>query len=265
MGSLAAGGAATLGTGAFQVTGTRVQRDLSAQISGSASANIGIDPNTGNDFVNSPADKASTFGIDFTADNGADGLNLDGVTEIRPAFTLTNNFSQPVFTEIVNPLRNNNIKNASQNKAGDNVSDDAPAGLDVQFFAATDGVFSAGSAGSKNQGDVALIDRAVAPAATDFQDPKDPSTIQLNLQEDTPNGGDIDYLRVSDGDTGYARLTPGESIDVLVRAIVVDKYLSTNDVGTQLNGEFTIRAMNNEVGMIRTDEVALDTKPISEP
>ncbi|RCU47830.1 hypothetical protein DU504_11305 [Haloplanus salinus] len=159
----------------------------------------------------------------------------------------------------------NNVTNASANKAGDNASDDAPAGLDVQFFAATDGVFSAGSAGSKNQGDVALIDRAVAPAATDFQDPKDPSTIQLNLQEDTPNGGDIDYLRVSDGDTGYARLTPGESIDVLVRAIVVDRYLSTNDVGTQLNGGFTIRAMNNEVGMIRTDEVALDTKPISEP
>jgi hypothetical protein len=274
IGSVAAGGAAAMGTGAFDVTGTRQQRGLTAQVEGGASANLGITPNTDNDFVNDGG-SGDALDIDFTADNGGAGLNINGVTEVRPAFTLTNNFDQPFYVEVYNPLRNNDIADSQTNDATESQGSgsgsggsynrvEVPPGLDVQFVAASDGVFSSGSGGSKNEGDVALVDRAAAPAAYDFQDPEDPSTMQVDLSSSTPEGGKVDYIGFdADDDAGYLRLGSGASVDVVVRAIVNERFFPStkapDTLDNKLTSEFTIRAYNDADAMIATDDAVLGT------
>jgi hypothetical protein len=269
LGSTAAGGVAMMGTGAFSSTGTKQQRGLTAQVEGGASANLGISANTSNDFV-SDGGRADALAVDFTADGSGQGLNINGVTEVRPAFTLTNNFSQDFYVEVYNPLRNNDIANTQINNAtesqgaGSNSGNssnrvEVPPGLDVQFIGATDNALDNGG----TEGDVALIDRSDGPAAYDFQDPEDPSTFQVDLDKQVPSGGRIDYLSFGDEDSGYVKLTPGQSIDVVARAVVNERFLPNKNPSTldnKLTSEFTIRAYNNESAMIFTDEVALDSK-----
>jgi len=265
LGALTSGSAAAVGTGAFQATGTRQQGGLNAQVEGGANANLGINPNTSNDFV-SGSGRSDELSIDFTAENGG-GLNINGVTEVRPAFSLTNNFSEPFFVEIYNPLRNPDISSSEENRAttsqgsgsnsgGSNNRVEVPAGLDVQFIGATDGVLTNGSP----EGDVALIDRADGPSSYDFQDPEDPSTIQVNIDESTPAGGQIDYLSFGDDDSGYLKLGAGEAVNILVRAVVNSRFLPTTDpsaLDNRLDSEFTIRAYNNADAMVATDDAVL--------
>jgi hypothetical protein len=270
MGSLAAGGAAALGTGAFDVTGTRQQRGLTAKVQGGASANLGIVPNTKSDFV-TDGGRGDALDIKFNTSRSK-GLNINGVTEVRPAFTLTNNFDSDFFVEIYNPLRNNDIagsqindatesQGSGSNSGGSNNRVEVPPGLDVQFVGASDGVLTDGG----NEGDIALIDRADAPAAYDFQDPEDPATMQVDLGSSTPEGGKIDYIGFdADNDAGYLALGPGESVNVIVRAIVNERFFpsskSPDTLDNRLNSEFTIRAYNSAEAMIATDDAVLGSQ-----
>jgi len=107
MGSIAAGGAATIGTGAF----TSVQADRSVQVAvaddDEAFLSIeGNDTNNGNQYVTSDG-TSGTLTLDFTnTDNeaftsgGGSGLNDNAETIIRDLFTITNKGTQRVLVRI---------------------------------------------------------------------------------------------------------------------------------------------------------------------
>jgi hypothetical protein len=254
VGALAAGSAAAMGTGA--VTNTRAQRAFSAEVSGDATANLAIDPNTTSDLVSA----SDTVSIDFEGDqNSEGGLNQNAVTGVRPAFTLQNNFSTDIYVEINNPLRNEDISSQQVNNlaaaTGGGNSVTVPAGLDVQFLAASEDVVDGtGDAGAK----VDLIDRSAAPKSNsgpdggnDFGEQVDPDSIKTDL--DTLRAGG-NRARFDDSDAGYVKIGAGNQADVIVRALV-NGYDGT--LGEELtSAPFIIRAFTESSEMATDDEVA---------
>jgi hypothetical protein len=102
MGSLAAGGAATIGTGAF--TNVSANRDMEIGITGDASSLLSITPAekpngdlhaNADDYVVIEAD--GTVSLDFTgSENGGSGLNKDATTIIDALLDFTNQGTQPI-------------------------------------------------------------------------------------------------------------------------------------------------------------------------
>jgi len=97
MGSLAAGSAAAMGTGAVsQVT---ADRDVNLRIAEDSNAYLGFSPGSNaNDFVNEASD--GTLTVDFT--DGVDGANGDGInnradTTLEGAFKITNNSDRTLY------------------------------------------------------------------------------------------------------------------------------------------------------------------------
>ena len=97
-GSLAAGGAAALGSGAF--TSVEADRDVTVEVTGDASALLGITPA---DTPNGDAyadDSGGTVSIDLTTTDGVagapEGVNERAFTLVDNILTLTNQGSQDV-------------------------------------------------------------------------------------------------------------------------------------------------------------------------
>lgn len=255
LGALATGAAAAVGTGA--VTSTRLQREFSASVAGGASANLGISPNSSSDFVTN----TSPVAVDFSGDqNSQGGLNQNAVTEVRPAFTLQNNFSNDLYVEINNPLKNGDISDSQTNNlsASTNGSNSVtvPAGLDVQFIATTSAVTNGNGS---NSSQVDLIDRSAAPASSsgpdggnDFQEQVSPGSIKTDLDQ---FGGGGNRVPFGNGDAGYIKLRPGNQVDVIARALV-NGY--TGGLGSDLtSAPFIIRGFTDDSNMVLDEEAAV--------
>ena len=85
LGSLAAGGAAAMGTGAISVT--NFDRALDAEVVGDASAYLGLDASISEYASQTGKELALEFGSNS---EGGDGLNKDSDTEFRNVFKVVN-------------------------------------------------------------------------------------------------------------------------------------------------------------------------------
>ena len=228
MGSMAAGGAAAVGTGAVDTIST--DRDLAVDVAGDASAYLGLDPGD-SQFVKVD-DNENVIGLDFASDaNGGSGVNNEGSTEARPAFTLENNSDEELYALVSNPLMNNDITSSTTNNTGYAGDITVPAGLDVQFAAST-------TVPQFANDEVGLIDRASAPQSSDnFGAPSDPRTIARD------SGQYANYNFIEVDDTGYIRIPSGESVPITVRA-VTDGFDVQND-SVPGNARFVVNATSS--------------------
>ena len=248
MGSMAAGGAAAIGTGAVETIST--DRELSVDVAGDGAAFLGLDPNPDSQFVVTDSNQ-NIIGLDLSgaAASGA-GVNNEGSTEVRPAFTLENNSSRELYVGILNTLRNNDISSSQTNTDGFSRGSGTtvPAGLDVQFAAST-------TAPGFNSGEVGLIGRDSTPAGGDnFGTPSDPSTFALQAGASFP----YNFLEIED--TGYVRIPSGESVPITMRA-VTDNFDVVND--SVPDTRFLVNATTSEssIGLSNniTSEINLDS------
>ncbi|WP_141212089.1 hypothetical protein [Halorubrum ezzemoulense] len=247
-GSVAAGGAAAIGTGAVETIST--DRDFAVDVAGDGQAFLGLDPNPDSQFVVTDSNQ-NIISLDLSgaAASGA-GVNNEGSTEIRPAFTLQNNSSRELYVGILNTLRNNDISSSQTNTDGfsGGSGTTVPAGLDVQFAAST-------TAPDFNTNEVGLIGRDSAPATGDnFGTPSDPSTFALKPGVSFP----YNFLQIDD--TGYIRIPSGKTVPVTVRA-VTDNFDVVND--SVPDTRFIVNATTSEsavgLGDNITSEINLDS------
>jgi len=94
MGSLAAAGAAGIGTGAF--TSVQANRALTVETADDADALLGLeacDTPNGNEYVD---ESGNALSIDISTADG-DGVNDDAYTVVRNLFKVTNNGTQKVY------------------------------------------------------------------------------------------------------------------------------------------------------------------------
>jgi hypothetical protein len=230
MGSLAAGGAAALGTGAVETIST--DRGLSVDVAGDASAYLGIQPNDQSQFVQ-VGNNSKLVSLDFATNSGnnGQGVNNEGSTEARPAFTLRNQGNRDMYVAILNPLRNNNIKKGETNNTGFAGNVNVPAGIDFQFAAST-------KVPRYPNDEVGLIDRNGAPqSSNNFGAPSDPRTISRRA------GASSSYNVVDLNDTGYIEIPTGKSVPITTR-VVTDGFDVKNDAVP--NTRFIVNATTDE-------------------
>ncbi|WP_229121282.1 hypothetical protein [Halapricum desulfuricans] len=115
MGSLAAGGAAAIGSGAF--TSVSADRGMAVQVADDAEAFLAIEPQdtpNGNEYADVGSD--GTVSLDFTNTNetqegdyseAGQGLNKDATTIIRDVLKVTNLGTQPVVVSVSVPSEPN--------------------------------------------------------------------------------------------------------------------------------------------------------------
>ena len=105
MGSLAAGGAATIGTGAF--TSVQAERDITVETADDASAYLGMEPYDGPNGEYASTD-SGLVSLDFTStstDDGTEvasdtGLNDQAKINIENVLQITNNGTQDVYVTV---------------------------------------------------------------------------------------------------------------------------------------------------------------------
>ena len=104
LGSLAAGGAAAMGTGAF--TSIQGDRSVKIDVSGDAGAFLRLEGNdtpNGNEYVVDDGTGGSTLSLDFSSTSqGGTGLNQNADTIIRDLFTIENQGPEKVFIGVTN-------------------------------------------------------------------------------------------------------------------------------------------------------------------
>jgi hypothetical protein len=219
-GSLAAGGAAAIGTGA--VDSTRANRDISVDVVGDKNAYLSLDPDVAStsEFVNVSGGEIS---FNFSGNGSASGVNQDAVTAARPALRLSNLYDQEMFVEVWNPFRNSDMTSSANNTRAGGTSVDIPAGLDVQFIAV-----SSGTANDLDQNPdaVALIDRdgAIPTGAGEnsFDLPSNAYIISDPAEEKDHSGTAVQFTDGSgnkNDNTGYISLSSGETVDIIVRVV----------------------------------------------
>jgi len=102
MGSIAAGGAATIGTGAF--TSVTAERTVNVQVAGDASAYLGLDAVDGSPNSDYVVEDNGEVSFDFSNEDGdssgggtvdGDGFNPDATTRIDDLLHVTNQGTQP--------------------------------------------------------------------------------------------------------------------------------------------------------------------------
>jgi hypothetical protein len=100
MGSLAAGSAATLGTGAF--TSVQAERDITISTANDSGAYLGISPNSGPNGQYAST-SGGTVSLDFTSTDAASdtGLNDNAKINIENVLKITNNGTQPVYVTVL--------------------------------------------------------------------------------------------------------------------------------------------------------------------
>ncbi|OYR83469.1 hypothetical protein DJ72_07275 [Halorubrum distributum] len=251
VGSIAAGGAAAIGTGAVDTI--QAERGMAVDVAGDGAAYLGIIPNTDSEFVKTTNTNGQVR-LDFASDhNGGKGVNTDGVTAARPAYTLKNQTTETLYVEVNNPLRNPEYTSSATNNTFASDGDiEVPAGVDVQFVAATADFVDPQSSG----GSVALIDRDTPPNynGSNFDDPS--GNVQARTKI-TPNYSSNYNTLADDSKTGHIELGPGESIDVIVR-IIVNSELFTLDGPDKaeniFSGQFLAVEAYSEQGPTTLDE-----------
>jgi hypothetical protein len=111
LGSLAAGGAAVIGTGAF--TSVSANRGVAVNVADDSDALLSITKDTRGGSVTANANEyvdtsGQTVSLDITeTDSGADGINDDATTVIDDLLTVTNQGTQDVFIGYTHPASPN--------------------------------------------------------------------------------------------------------------------------------------------------------------
>jgi hypothetical protein len=232
-GSVAAGSAAILGTGATD--SVQANRDVQLDVAGDSDAILKVDAKESN-FVDVD-DATGVVSFDFSGD-GSDhsGVNNDAVTAARPALTLKNQGDQTLYTEIWNPFRNGDIDSQQKNTRGTSQVT-MPAGLDFQFIAVPTGKAN-GFRGS-GPAEAALIDRDDGPETPDNFNPSAgsfgdvPSNVYIIGDPSKQNNFAGAAAQLSkDGRQGHIPLDPGESVDVIARLVADGVDLSSTQIPT---------------------------------
>lgn len=208
LGALASGSAAAVGTGAL--TTTRAERGFRVDTAGDADAYVGLDGNVSSPFV---SQSGGTLSLNFATDTakGGEGVNM-GVTEVRPAFTLSNQSEETLYTQIENPLSNNDITTGTDANDPSEVTVDIPAGIDFQFIAVP-----TGDANNISVGEIALIGRQSPPTSgPDFQSATGQGTIS-----NIPGSASKRYF--GDENVGHLELGSGDSVDVITRVLATEE------------------------------------------
>lgn len=91
-GSLAAGGAAAMGSGAF--TSASAERDITVDVVGDSSGLMALMPDTSGDIVR---EENGELVIDFTSDGDASGVNINSEYEVGDPNFASGNVSEPAF------------------------------------------------------------------------------------------------------------------------------------------------------------------------
>lgn len=102
LGALSAGGASAVGTGAF--TGASADRGFQVQVSGDASALLGIKSSSGPNGAYADTTSDGEFRINLTSSNinigsgiaGGEGVNPNSATSIQDVFEIVNQGTQEV-------------------------------------------------------------------------------------------------------------------------------------------------------------------------
>jgi len=102
LGALAAGGAATVSTGAF--SSVEAERDVGVAIADDSSAYLGVQPADGPNGAYADTTASDALAINLTGDNdnigsglhGGEGINTNAVTAIDDVFTIRNQGTQDV-------------------------------------------------------------------------------------------------------------------------------------------------------------------------
>lgn len=221
LGSLTAGTAAALGTGASDVIQTN--RNVEFDVAGDGGAYLRLDANPDSGFVET-GNGSDEISFDFAGNSqGAGGVNNNATTTARPAFTLENQNTETMYVEVWNPYRNGDIDTDQTNTRGaDSVT--MPAGLDLQFIAVPKG-----KANDFAKNRAALIDRENGietpgnfnPSSGSFGDVSanafivgDPST----EKKFTDSAIQLDFPARQ----GHLPLDPGQAVDVIVRLVADD-------------------------------------------
>ena len=233
VGSLAAGSAAAVGTGAFS---TQTNGTMKLDVVGPANAYLGVDGNTSSEYVS----QSSPVTIDLAQDgNGGSGLSEMSDTIIQPAFTLSNGSSEPLYVEIDNPLANNDISTASGQ---------APAGVDVQLLTAP-----ATPIGQYNAAGLGLIDRndKVVDSGNGLGGGFDePGSNEYYFHEgETPSDRTALVQSKSKSVAGGLKIGSGESYPVVFRAVV------RSPGNTSLSADFRVEAYDDESQLTYDDLV----------
>jgi len=120
-GSLAAGSAAAMGTGAF--TSVQAERDLTVEAVGDSSAFLAMEPYDGPNGQYASIGQNGEVAIDFTSNDKASGtgLNNSADTNIENVLNITNNGTQSVRVNVA-------IEDADGNIGGD-VADGLQVGI----------------------------------------------------------------------------------------------------------------------------------------
>jgi len=220
-GSLAAGGAAVVGSGA--VDSTQAERSVEVDVEGDAgAAYLQLDASDDSAFVNN----SSPLSIDFAQDSGhgGSGVNNDGTTEARPGFEMKNQHSETMYIEANNPA-------ASDLSGG--------GGIDLQLLAVKDANGFVG--GSDNP--VYLFDRSSRAQGFSPPNSRDPRSIRQK-----PGGGIQRNINGAQGpgyggtDPVYLELGPGEALDVIVRVVARNASPGDDDI----DGNIQIEAFDSE-------------------
>lgn len=220
MGSLTAGGAAALGTGATESFQT--ERSLSVAVTGDANAYLGLDADSDSVFVNN----SSPLSIDFSGNSGygGSGVSDNGTSESRPGFELSNQHEETLYVEANNPAADSDITDG---------------GVDVQLIACPDADGFVGTNGNK----AVLFDRQntvqkVSPNGSSV----DPASIPQKTGGSVVRGiiGSKRGPSATQDDPRYLELESGESVDVIVRVIAHD----AGDV--TIDGTLEIEAFTEE-------------------
>lgn len=97
MGSLAAGGAAALGSGAF--SSVEAERNVTVEVADDNNAYLGLEAER-DDIISKIGGNENQLTLDLgsqTTEKGGDGFNEDAVTEIEGVFRITNQGTNTVF------------------------------------------------------------------------------------------------------------------------------------------------------------------------
>jgi|GEM_PF-4205321 len=92
MGSLAAGGAAALGTGAFD--NIQADRNISLEVTGDQSAYLTMEATS--EYASSPEDGLLSLDFGTETTGGGTGLNNDAITSINSVFKFKNGGTKPI-------------------------------------------------------------------------------------------------------------------------------------------------------------------------
>ena len=113
MGSIAAGSAAAVGTGAF--TSVEAERDVSVQVADDMNAYLGLQAER-EEFLTDDSDDGQ-LGLDLGAPDNEDsdtgeGFNQEAITKVEGVFSISNQGTQTVgvgFNDTEDPIQNRNV------------------------------------------------------------------------------------------------------------------------------------------------------------